>query len=105
MLDPAGTAADPRQMWNSLCEDEPGMRCLLDAYAAHPALRHGDLLNSDLLRRATGFSVEELASRPAPLRSHGCATGCRATARSSRSATGPPSASEVAEPLPGRRYP
>jgi hypothetical protein len=66
MLDPAGTDADPRQMWDSLCDDEPGMRRLLDAYAAHPALRHGDVLNSDLLRRATGCSVEELASRPAP---------------------------------------
>lgn len=66
MLDPAGTDGDPRSMWNSLCDDEPGMRRLLDTYAAHPALRHGDLLNSDLLRRATGFSVDELASRPAP---------------------------------------
>lgn len=61
LLDPDGPDEDPRLVWDRLCREEPAMRRLLDVYAAHPALRHGDQVNSDLVRRATGLTVTELA--------------------------------------------
>jgi len=62
VLDPDGTDEDPRRIWRELAEDEPALRRVLAAYAGHPALEHGDRVNSALTRRATGFSVAELAA-------------------------------------------
>jgi len=64
VLDPDGRDEDPRRIWAELAADEPAIRRVLDAYAGHPALEHGDRVHSDLTRRATGYSAAELAALP-----------------------------------------
>lgn len=41
-----------RQAWSDLSRLDPASRLLLDAYAGHPALQHGERRHSQLLRAA-----------------------------------------------------